>query len=112
MNAINVTWGTTFSFPRWKNGNWDGSPFDYNGEILNEVQLQVIRTSLFRNVSVGLSDIKAANLHIWNIFDDSGTLAHTGLSVRGGQIQTHLPKYTPISLKYTEGNGSFPVKWD
>jgi hypothetical protein len=64
MNAYNVVWGSTSSYPVWKNGNWYGSDIDYNGSISNEMLKSIItsakRTNLFDS-----------DLHIWNLFKDA-----------------------------------------
>lgn len=105
MNAINVTWGSTSSSPRWKNGNWDGSTFDYNGEITNPLFLAILRKSAERNHLMNLTEMNLyTNLHVWNIFEDLSGVDLKGLAVKAYEIETFLDKVTPI---YTTSLGGF-----
>lgn len=56
MNAINVFWekGT------WKNGNWYGSSFEFNGEIEDDYVLNIIKR--------GVEYLGTYSCHVWNIF--------------------------------------------
>lgn len=56
MNAYNIFWedGT------WRNGNWYGSYFQFNGDITNDFNRQI----LFR----GMSWSGTSSCHIWNVF--------------------------------------------
>ncbi len=56
MNAFNVFWenGT------WRNGNWYGSYFDFNYEVLEDFKKQI----LYR----GMSWSGTSSCHVWNIF--------------------------------------------
>jgi hypothetical protein len=63
MNAYNVVWGSTSSYPVWKNGNWYGSEIDYDGSIVNEMYQNIIRKC--RNINLFNTD-----LHAWNVFKD------------------------------------------
>lgn len=56
MNAFNIFWekGT------WRNGNWYGSPFEYNNEITDDFNKAII------DRGVEWSGTQSA--HIWNIF--------------------------------------------
>jgi hypothetical protein len=60
MNAFNVFWenGT------WRNGNWYGSSFEYNGSITEDYVLQILNRG---QVWSGTS-----SAHIWNIFLQPG----------------------------------------
>jgi hypothetical protein len=59
MNAFNIFWenGT------WRNGNWYGSSFEFDGTVTNDYDRQI----LFR----GMSWSGTASTHIWNIFLDT-----------------------------------------
>ena len=58
MNAYNILWNNGI----WKNGNWNGSIFEYNGSITNQYVIKVIDR---------VNSIKGTqSLHIWNIFED------------------------------------------
>ena len=58
MNAFNIFWenGT------WRNGNWYGSSFEYNGEITDDYVLNILNR--------GMSWSGTTSCHIWNIFQD------------------------------------------
>jgi transcriptional regulator with XRE-family HTH domain len=56
MNAYNVFWEDGL----WRNGNWQGSYFDFNGDINNPFDKQII----FR----GMSWSGTASCHVWNVF--------------------------------------------
>ncbi len=64
MNAFNVFWEDGI----WRNGNWYGSSFDYNGNITDDYTLSIIRR--------GMSWSNDTLCHIWNIFEDK-----TGIEV-------------------------------
>jgi hypothetical protein len=71
MNAFNIFWENGL----WKNGNWYGSSFEFNGEVTNDFDKQI----MFR----GMSWSGTASAHIWNIFDNTflkPTLYSTALS--------------------------------
>lgn len=57
MNAMNIFWedGT------WRNGNWYGSYFEFNGTVTDDFSKQI----LFR----GMSWSGTSSCHIWNIFE-------------------------------------------
>lgn len=59
MNAYNIMWedGT------WRNGNWNGSYFIFNGDITPEFNKQII----FR----GMNWADSPQLHVWNVFEES-----------------------------------------
>lgn len=67
MNAYNVVWGSTSSYPVWKNGNWYGSEIDYDGSINNEMLKSII-------IYTNRSNLFNSTLHIWNVFKDSELL--------------------------------------
>ena len=56
MNAFNVFWEKGL----WRNGNWYGSSFEFNGSVTSDYVKQI----LFR----GMSWSGTASAHIWNIF--------------------------------------------
>ena len=84
MNAYNVIWeGGT-----WKNGNWHGSDFEYNGDFLrsdgtnNRFLYNIVRRGL-RDYGLSTSidpgvivpeSLGQNNLHIWNLFNNSSSM--------------------------------------
>jgi hypothetical protein len=56
MNAFNIFWEKGL----WRNGNWYGSSFEFNGSVDSDYVKQI----LFR----GMSWSGTASTHIWNIF--------------------------------------------
>lgn len=56
MNAINVFWENGI----WKNGNWYGSSFEFNGEISDDYSFNIIKR--------GIEWLGTYSCHIWNIF--------------------------------------------
>ena len=77
MNAFNIFWenGT------WRNGNWYGSYFQYNGGV---VENEFNREILFR----GMTWSGTSSVHIWNVF--------TGNSTNDSVISTTWSMTTPI----------------
>jgi uncharacterized delta-60 repeat protein len=67
MNAYNVFWenGT------WRNGNWNGSYFVFDGDITPPFNKQII----FR----GMNWADTPNLHIWNVFTEE--VAESSISI-------------------------------
>lgn len=59
MNAFNIFWENGI----WKNGNWNGSYIDYDGDINNEFEKEII----FRGLSWSGSNDK---IHVWNVFQE------------------------------------------
>jgi len=59
MNAFNVFWeaGT------WKNGNWYGSSFQFDGEVDDDYTMQILMR--------GMSWSGTSSCHVWNIFLDN-----------------------------------------
>lgn len=99
MNAYNVTWGTTSSVPVWKNGNWYGSEFDYNGSITNPLQREVLDITSRRN-SQSLTQFRGGNtLHIWNAFEDKSQNIQVVIGVSASNIETYISE--TISNGYT-----------
>jgi hypothetical protein len=60
MNAINIFWenGT------WRNGNWYGSPIEFDGDVDNDFYKQL----LFR----GMNWSGTSSCHLWNVFENPG----------------------------------------
>lgn len=56
MNAINVFWENGI----WKNGNWYGSSFEFDGEIIDDYTFNIIKR--------GIEWLGTSSCHIWNIF--------------------------------------------
>ena len=60
MNAYNVFWEDGL----WRNGNWNGSPFEFKGTVEDDYVKQII----YR----GMSWSGTSSCHIWNIFENMG----------------------------------------
>ena len=58
MNAFNIFWENGL----WRNGNWYGSSFEFNGSVTDDY----IRQILFR----GMSWSGTSSCHVWNIFEN------------------------------------------
>jgi len=59
MNAFNIFWENG----DWRNGNWYGSSFEFNGSVTNDYVLQILHR--------GMSWSGTSSCHVWNIFLDS-----------------------------------------
>jgi hypothetical protein len=59
MNAFNIFWENGL----WRNGNWYGSSFEFDGSVRDDYTLQIL--------SRGMSWSGTSDCHIWNMFDDS-----------------------------------------
>ena len=68
MNAFNIYWENGL----WKNGNWYGSSFEFDGEVTDDYTRQI----LFR----GMSWSGTSSCHVWNIFEDVSTEAEVLIS--------------------------------
>jgi len=75
MNAFNVFWENGL----WRNGNWYGSSFDFNGSVTDDYTLQI----LYR----GMSWSGTSSCHFWNIFKDTADEVKL-LSVSAANIGT------------------------
>lgn len=110
MNAYNVVWGSTNSYPTWKNGNWYGSEFEYLGKITDPMHTRIVTKTHERNNLIGLGVFPGANtrLHIWNVFDDLGNATVDVLNIPALKVETYLPNYVP-----TDSAKIFypPVEW-
>jgi hypothetical protein len=58
MNAFNIFWEDGL----WRNGNWHGSSFDYNGGLNDEFAKAIINR--------GISHSGTYSCHLWNIFKE------------------------------------------
>jgi hypothetical protein len=56
MNAFNVFWEGGL----WRNGNWYGSSFEFNGVVTDDYTSQILNR--------GISWSGTSSCHIWNIF--------------------------------------------
>jgi hypothetical protein len=56
MNAFNIFWENGL----WRNGNWYGSSFEFNGLITEDYKYQILQR--------GMSWSGTSSAHIWNIF--------------------------------------------
>lgn len=88
MNAFNVFWenGT------WRNGNWYGSSFEYNGSLTSDYALQV----LYR----GMSWSGTSSAHIWNIFQQPIEAELNILSITASNLSSNgwsSEYYNPLS---------------
>jgi hypothetical protein len=85
MNAFNVFWenGT------WRNGNWYGSSFEYNGTITSDYVLQI----LYR----GMSWSGTSSAHIWNIFLDTADNEKTIASAPASTVSLSAGPSVPVS---------------
>ena len=80
MNAYNILWENGV----WKNGNWNGSIFKYNGIINNRYQTIILnRLNTYNNFE--------DKLHIWNIFEDIPTYSSNILSITASSITSYEP---------------------
>ena len=99
MNAYNITWGTENTYPVWKNGNWYGSEFTYNGQITNPMHISILNNTNIRNNR--LSDLGFGNgamkIHIWNVFDEIVSGDTNVLGITASEIKTYLDKFVPTN---------------
>lgn len=120
MNAFNVVWGNTNSYPVWKNGNWFGSEFIYLGSMSSPAAKTIVSETALRNRLVGITDLAGTatenKIHIWNIFEDPSTKDTNFLSVNTNDgIRTRFPNYQPVEEVWlqNDNNGYFdpPIVW-
>lgn len=99
MNAYNVTWGSKTTYPVWKNGNWYGSEFDYNGQINNLMYISILDKTDSRNKEMGgdLSGSNSKKIHVWNIFENISNADLKIMGITASAIETFLPNYVPIA---------------
>ena len=85
MNAFNVFWedGT------WRNGNWYGSYFQFDGNLDDPFNRQI----LFR----GMSYSGTSSLHIWNVFTGNSTNTVGVLSTTSSQPSPGFDLNTALS---------------
>ena len=97
MNAYNVTWGSIDTAPIWKNGNWYGSEFDYDGQITNLMHSTILDITQTRNNNIGgdLSESNSKKIHIWNVFDNISGLDFKIMGITASAIETFLPTNVP-----------------
>ena len=81
MNAFNIFWEKGL----WRNGNWYGSSFEFNGLVDSDYVKQI----LFR----GMSWSGTSSTHIWNIFLNTEEKETQILSAVAA-----TPSYTPPPL--------------
>ena len=62
MNAYNVMWEDGL----WRNGNWNGSYIDFEGDVTNDFHMQL----LYR----GMSWSGTSSCHIWDVFMETGVI--------------------------------------
>ena len=98
MNAYNVTWGGTASYPVWKNGNWYGSEFDYLGVITNPLHKDIIDNTHNRNIKLNNGTMygNSTRLHIWNVFEDLSASPVSIFGISADAIQTAFD-FVPIA---------------
>ena len=98
MNAFNVFWEDGL----WRNGNWYGSYFKYDGQVSDDFALQI----LYR----GMSWSGTNDCHLWNIFQDTSdndaSISSSTNSVISGVITQPLidlpQNFLPSDIVYKE----------
>ena len=90
MNAFNVFWEKGL----WRNGNWYGSSFEFNGSVDSDYVKQI----LFR----GMSWSGTSSTHIWNIFLNTEEKETQILSASAS-----TPTYTPPPLYSVVSNPAY-----
>ncbi len=107
MNAYNVLWDDRNSEKRavWKNGNWNGSTFEYLGNIGNPMLISLLDKNFGRNTSFGTKD---RPFHIWNVFLNDQTIPPSSDSFDATLIDTFAanqtrptgkgPLYPPVQI--------------
>ena len=85
MNAFNIFWENG----DWRNGNWYGSSFEYNGTITSDYILQI----LYR----GMSWSGTSSAHIWNIFLDTADNETTIASAPASTVSLSAGPSVPVS---------------
>ena len=81
MNAFNIFWEKGL----WRNGNWYGSSFEFNGSVDSDYVKQI----LFR----GMSWSGTASTHVWNIF--LNTEEKETQIANGAAATPYYSNYTP-----------------
>jgi hypothetical protein len=82
MNAFNVFWENGL----WRNGNWYGSSFEFNGSVTEDYTRQI----LFR----GMSWSGTSSCHIWNIFENPSVATLVIDAMPGEPVNP--PPYIPL----------------
>jgi hypothetical protein len=77
MNAFNVFWENGL----WRNGNWYGSSFEFNGYVTDDYTLQILNR--------GMSWSGTSSCHIWNIFLQNTDQERTIVSATASTISTN-----------------------
>jgi hypothetical protein len=77
MNAFNVFWEGGL----WRNGNWYGSSFEFNGHVTDDYTLQILNR--------GMSWSGTSSCHIWNIFLQNTDQERTIVSATASIISTN-----------------------
>lgn len=77
MNAFNVIWENGL----WRNGNWYGSSFEFDGELNDDYTKQILVR--------GMSYSGTSSCHIWNIFQMSTNQELTVSSVLASTVSVY-----------------------
>jgi hypothetical protein len=94
MNAYNVFWENGL----WRNGNWNGSHIEYDGQISSDFNRQILLR--------GMSYSGTSSVHFWNVFEE-GQSGQSITSMVGSQpinavTVPSLPPvvFTPSDLRF------------
>jgi len=106
MNAYNVFWEDGL----WRNGNWNGSDFNFNGSISDSFAKAILDRG---------SSIKATqSLHLWNLFEDIKKTQFMGTASAGAikelssgmditvvfdTLQFNSPLYNSVNYTFKAG---------
>jgi hypothetical protein len=105
MNAFNIFWENGI----WRNGNWYGSSFEFEGQVIDDYNLQILNRGIYWSGTY--------SCHIWNIFlqntDDEKTIisaaasSPSDLSTANGWISdsTGVPALPPVGFVPLGGGG-------
>lgn len=84
MNAFNIFWENGL----WRNGNWYGSSFEFNGNLTDDYALQILHR--------GMSWSGTSSTHIWNVFLNVDISNNKIKSAIAGNVADH-PRVLPPS---------------
>jgi len=77
MNAFNIFWENGI----WRNGNWYGSSFEFDGSVTSDYHLQILNR--------GMSWSGTSSAHIWNIFLETTDQERTIVSATASSISSN-----------------------
>ena len=96
MNAFNIFWEKGL----WRNGNWYGSSFEFNGSVDSDYVKQI----LFR----GMSWSGTSSTHIWNIFLNNEE-KETQILSAAADTPTYTPPIYAVMYSGPAAPGGFDV---